>query len=39
MQQQATLPGMFAPVQGVLAIEPAVPATKKTNRVCKIHSG
>ena len=29
MQHQATLPGMFAPVQGVLAIEPAVPATEK----------
>jgi hypothetical protein len=29
MQHQATLPGMFAPVQGVLAIEPAVAATKK----------
>ena len=39
MQHQATLPGMFAPVQGVLAIEPAVPATEKQIAFAKSIAG
>ena len=39
MQHHATLPGMFAPVQGVLAIEPAVPATEKQIAFAKSIAG
>jgi|TARA_B110000967_G_scaffold207277_1_gene256196 hypothetical protein len=39
MQHQATLPGMFAPIQGMLAIEPAVPATEKQIAFAKSIAG
>lgn len=39
MQHQATLPGMFAPIQGMLAIEPAVPATERQIAFAKSIAG